>query len=310
MRNLWKDGIMGVVTGDALGCPVQFESRNEVAQHPVTGMRGYGTFSLPKGSWTDDSSLTLALLESLKRLDAVDLNDIMGNFVKWLDQGAFTPYGYSFDIGGGTMSAICRYKRQKDPLTCGGRDEGNNGDGSLMRILPACIFCVEKEMDDTSAIQIIHEVGSLTHGHIRANIACGLYYFMARAVLNEEGDLNARLQLGLSQGFQFYEDTLSEREELKHYDRLRDFQAFSQLPAEEISSKGYVVEALEAAVWSLATTDSFEDALLRAVNLGYDSDTVGAIAGGIAGLFYGFEAIPQEWISVLQRREWLEKLCE
>ena len=97
---------MGVVVGDALGCPVQFESRAEVAQHPVTGMRGYGTFNLPPGSWTDDSSLTLALLESIRRTGAIDYTDIMDSFVKWLDDGAFTPYGYSYDIGGATMSAI------------------------------------------------------------------------------------------------------------------------------------------------------------------------------------------------------------
>ena len=97
--NIWQNGIMGVVVGDALGCPVQFESRAEVAAHPVTGMRGYGTFHLPEGSWTDDSSLTLALLESIRRKDGIDLDDIMENFMKWLYDGEFTPYGRSYDIG-------------------------------------------------------------------------------------------------------------------------------------------------------------------------------------------------------------------
>ena len=104
--NMWKSGIMGVVIGDALGCPVQFESREEVARHPVTGMRGYGTFNLPAGSWTDDSSLTLALLESIRRIDGIDYTDIMDNFVKWLDDGEFTPYGYSYDIGRATIEYL------------------------------------------------------------------------------------------------------------------------------------------------------------------------------------------------------------
>ena len=104
--NIWLNGIMGVVVGDALGCPVQFESREEVARHPVTGMRGYGTFNLPEGSWTDDSSLTIALLESIRRVGEIDLDDIMGNFMKWLYDGEFTPYGESYDIGRGTMQAI------------------------------------------------------------------------------------------------------------------------------------------------------------------------------------------------------------
>ena len=117
--NIWKNGIMGVVAGDALGCPVQFESRTMVAQHPVTGMRGYGTFKLPPGSWTDDSSLTLALLESIRRKGGIDLTDIMDNIVNWLDKGAFAPYGYAYDIGGATMSAIQRYKKNHNPVMCG-----------------------------------------------------------------------------------------------------------------------------------------------------------------------------------------------
>lgn len=310
MRNIWKDGIMGVVTGDALGCPVQFETREEVAAHPITGMRGNGTFNLPAGSWTDDSSLTLALLESLKRLGAVDPNDIMSNFVKWLDHGEFTPYGYAYDIGRGTLWAIRKYKIDNRPTKCGGTEEWNNGNGSLMRIIPACLFCIEKGLDDDSAIKIIHQVGSLTHAHVRANIACGLYYFMVKQVLNGDGSLNARLQNGLAQGFRYYEMFLADHAELHFYDRLRDLSQFSRLPTEKIESSGYVVDALEAAIWSLATTNSFESALLKAVNLGDDSDTVGAIAGGLAGLYYGYKAIPSSWLNTIQRKEWAEKLCE
>ena len=138
--NIWLNGIMGVVVGDALGCPVQFESREEVARHPVTGMRGYGTFNLPEGSWTDDSSLTIALLESIRRVGKIDLDDIMENFMKWLYDGEFTPYGESYDIGRGTMQAINRYKKNRKAKKCGGDEEWNNGNGSLMRIMPACLY--------------------------------------------------------------------------------------------------------------------------------------------------------------------------
>ena len=184
MRNIWKDGILGVVTGDALGCPVQFEDRETVAKHPVTNMRGYGTFNLPAGSWTDDSSLTLALLDSICTTGRLDLKHIMNNFVKWLDQGAFTPYDHSFDIGKGTMRAITAYKHRGNPRQCGSYSEWNNGNGSLMRIMPACLFCYSRGMGDQEAIREIHAVGSLTQAHIRANIACGLYYFMVRSVFN------------------------------------------------------------------------------------------------------------------------------
>ena len=312
--NIWLNGIMGVVVGDALGCPVQFESRDEVARHPVTGMRGYGTFNLPEGSWTDDSSLTIALLESIRRVGEIDLDDIMGNFMKWLYDGEFTPYGESYDIGRGTMQAINRYKKNRKAKKCGGDEEWNNGNGSLMRIMPACLYCSVMESSgmysDRDAIDVIHSVGGLTHAHIRSNIACGLYFFMAKYILFREGSLQERIQEGLTQGFAFYESYLADKENLHYYDRLKDLEAFKSLPADKIKSTGYVVDALEAAVWSLITTDSFDQALLKAVNLGDDTDTVGAIAGGLAGLYYGYDSIPEDWLSAIKRREWIEEMCE
>ena len=310
MRNIWKEGIFGVVTGDALGCPVQFESREKVAEHPVTGMRGHGTFNLPAGSWTDDSSLTLALLSSIADKGAIDPEHIMRNFADWLENGSFTPYGYSYDIGFGTESAILKFERSGDPLTCGGTSEQNNGNGSLMRIMPACLYCCRKQLEEGEAIKTIHTVSSLTHAHLRANIACGLYYFIVSAVLNEEGSLIRCLQQGLDRGFAYYDQNLTERAELNYYDRLRDLEAFRKTPAEAIQGSGYVVETLEAVVWALITTASLEEALLKVVNLGRDTDTTGAIAGGLAALYYGYGAIPGEWVSEIKRKEWIEELCE
>ena len=280
--NIWLSGVMGVVVGNALGCPVQFETREEVAVHPITGMRGYGTFNLPEGSWTDDSSLTLALMESISRKRGIDLDDIMGNFMKWLYEGKFTPYNESFDIGCGTMRAINRYRKSRNAKKCGGDEEYNNGNGSLMRILPACIYCSmmksRGQISEKEAVETVHAVGSLTHAHMR-------------------------------QGFAFYETYLADKENLRCYDRMKDLTAFLTLSADSIKSSGYVVDALEAAVWSLGTTDSFEDALLKAVNLGNDTDTVGAITGGLAGLYYGYGAIPEDWLSAVKRRKRIEKLC-
>ena len=314
MKNIWRDAIFGVVVGDALGCPVQFEDRSEVAAHPVTDMRGYGAFALPAGSWTDDSSLTLALLDSICKTDKLDLKHIMNNFVDWLDHGTFTPYGYAYDIGNGTIRAITAYKHRGNPHQCGGRDEWNNGNGSLMRIMPACLYCYEKGLEDKEAIREIHQVGSLTHAHIRSNIACGLYYFMVKAVLSGKAlTFETRLQEGLDKGFEYYEKALSDHENLEYYARLRDLTLFAKIPEEEIRSSGYVVDTLEAVVWSLINTDSFESALLKAVNLGDDSDTVGAIAGGLAGLGYGSEGysgIPGKWIDAIQKKEWIADLCE
>ena len=310
MDAMWRNAVLGVITGDALGCPVQFKTREEIAQNPVTGMRGYGTFNLPAGSWTDDSSMTIALLVSIRKMHGIDLDDVMKQFIRWLETGVYTPYCQSFDVGRTTLKAIRKYQKEKKPLKCGLWDETSQSNGSLMRIMPACLYCIEQKMTDEDALRLIHQVGSLTHAHICCNIACGLTYFMTKAILTGDGSLMSRLQSGLDCGFAWYESALSDHEFLHAYGRLRDLAQFAQLPAGKIQSSGYVVSTLEAALWSLITTDAFPDALLKAVNLGLDTDTVAAVAGELGGLYNGAEGIPQSWLDTLARKDWIESLFE
>ncbi len=316
MKNKWLDGIFGVVVGDALGCPVEFLDRWELQNDPVTDMRGFGTFNLPAGSWTDDSSLTLALLDSLSEKKAVVLPDIMEKFTAWLNHGVYTPYGDTFDVGRGTRQAICRYVRDKDVTACGGASAHDNGNGSLMRIMPACLYCYEQEkagkMDRKAAIDMIHDVSALTHAHLRSKIACGLYYFMVAGILDNEGNtpLIDLLQKSMTDGWAFYAERGTNSAELSYYSRLSDLECFAAVKEDDIRSTGYVVDTLEAAIWSLITTDSYEACTLKAVNLGLDTDTVAAIAGGLAGIYYGIEQMPQEWIDTIARKDWIYKLCE
>ena len=312
-KRIWRDGIMGVVTGDALGCPGQFDSREEIAMHPVTTMTGHGTYDMPVGTWTDDSSLTLALLDSIRQNRAINLPDIMYRFALWMTKGEYTPFGEAFDIGRGTMNSIIRYMQDTNVDTCGGTSDHDNGNGSLMRIMPACLYCNEMreagKLTAEEAISLIHKIGGLTHNHMRAKIACGLYYFMVRSILHEEGRIGKSLQAGMDAGFAFYKKDLKNLTELSYFGRLHNLYGFADATADEIRSSGYVVDSLEAAVWSLLKTTSFKDALLVAVNLGGDTDTIGAVCGGLAGLYYGYEDIPEDWLSVIQRREWIEKMC-
>lgn len=312
--NIWRDGIMGVVTGDALGCPVQFEGRSEVARHPITGMRGYGTFDLPEGSWTDDSSLTLALLDSLTKKNAVNYKHIMDNFVDWLQNGEFTPYGYSYDIGRGTMESIFSYIKIPTDMHQGSALVNNNGNGSLMRIMPICLFAYTKGYDIDTAMEYVHNVSALTHAHPRAQVACGYYYCIVKAILDnrikaKHLTLGECIQIGIDQGNRYYEDHPF-HPETDHYHRLFFVDGFAYTPEAYIRSSGYVVDTLEASIWSLINTKSYKDALLKAVNLGMDTDTVGAVTGGLAGLYYGYESIPADWINALQKKDWLIEMCE
>ncbi|MCR5402844.1 MAG: ADP-ribosylglycohydrolase family protein [Butyrivibrio sp.] len=312
-RNIWLDGMMGVIVGDALGCPVQFMSREEIAGRaagPVTGMESGGVYHMPEGTWTDDSSMALAALDSIRELGEVDLEDVMTSFVDWYEEGEYTPFGEAFDMGNTCSLAIEKFEREQNPMTCGGTSERSNGNGSLMRIMPACLYAYDRKLPTEAAVKTVHEVGGLTHNHLRAKIACGLYYFCVKAILEEKDSLKERLRKGFDEGFAFYEKNIANRVELAYYGRLRDLEEFTAVPEDAIKSTGYVVDSLEAAVWSLIRTDSFKDCLLTAVNLGDDSDTVGAIAGGMAALYYGYEGIPEDWLAVIKRREWIEELCK
>ena len=311
-RNIWLDGMMGVVVGDALGCPVQFMSREEIAnrpQGPVVEMEGHGTYNMPVGTWTDDSSMALAALDSIRELGEVDLEDIMTRFVDWYEDGEYTPFGQSFDMGNTCSLAIEKFEREHDPLTCGGISERSNGNGSLMRIMPACLYAYDRDLSSEEAVKAVHEIGGLTHNHLRAKIACGLYYFCVKAVLNGDGSLMERLQNGLNEGFSFYERDIANRVEISYYGRLRDLTEFADVSADDIRSTGYVVDSIEAATWCLITTNTYRDCLLKAVNLGDDTDTIGAIAGGLAALYYGYDGIPADWLAVIQRKEWIEEIC-
>lgn len=310
--SIYQDGIWGGVVADALGVPVEFTSRTERVLDPVKGMRQYGTYHQPRGTWSDDSSMTLATLDSIKSVDGIDYKDIMDKFLSWYTEGKYTPFGEVFDIGMATSRALNRYRLGEEPTKSGGNSESDNGNGSLMRILPVCLYLFERQKaictSEDESIYIIHNVSALTHGHLRSQIACGMYYFMVKAILEKEGELTERLQAGLDKAFEYYRKDFRNNKELNLYLRLVDLNAFKKTPSEQIKSSGYVVDTIEAAVWSLITTDSYDTAVLKAVNLGDDTDTVGEVAGGLAGLYYGYENIPDAWLEAIQCREWIHEL--
>lgn len=301
IKNKMLGGLWGAVVGDALGVPVEFMTREEVRSDPVTGMRGFGTFKLPAGSWSDDSSLLLCTADSL--VHGFDLNDMANRFQRWFSEGLWTPYGKAFDIGNATRAAISRLKRGISPELAGGDSEGDNGNGSLMRIIPVAIRFHEMNIDEY--ISRVHAVSSITHRHSRSLMACGIYCLIARNLLEGKTHINAyndaiEKASGLYDGDPF-------RIELPHFRRLFGGQIAS-LPENAIKSSGYVIDTLEASIWCMLTSESYSEAVLKAVNLGYDTDTTGCVAGGLAGILYGYSGIPNEWINAIARKGDIEKL--
>lgn len=271
MRTL-RDAVYAVAVGDALGVPVQFRERDTFH---VDIMTGYGTDNKPPGTWSDDTSLTLATCMSIKESGGVDISLMRTYFLKWYEKGEFTPFGEAFDVGATTHQAL--------ETGVGLTDIRSNGNGSLMRIVPLAFLPMISKKD-------IEAVSAITHGHRIAKDACIIYVIIAQALLQ-----GATLPEAIHEGIKGNKNPLFE-----HLPEV------GMRKREEIKSTGYVVDTLYASIWSLLQTDNLEDALLTAVNLGDDSDTTAAVTGGLGGILYGCESIPPEWLNTLKRKDIIE----
>lgn len=303
-RNIYKDILFGVAVGDALGVPVEFKSRQTIAQKPVTDLTGFGTYNLPAGTFSDDSSLAFCLAEALTQ--EFSLQKIGDNFIAWLNQNYWTPRGNVFDVGIATSQAIRRLQRGCSPELAGGIDISDNGNGSLMRILPLLVYIKDKELVDR--YQIAKQVSSITHGHIRSVIACFYYLEFARQIITgiDKFEIYKNLQTEIPAQL----NSLSiNPDEIKLFDRLLKANIYD-LTEKEIFSSGYVLHTLEASIYCLLTSDNYKSATLKAVNLGEDTDTTGAVTGGLAGLLYGWETIPKSWLQQIARREDIDDLAD
>lgn len=300
-----KSILFGVAVGDALGVPVEFMGRGALEENPVIDMRAYGSHNQPKGTWSDDSSMTFCLVESL--IKGYDLEDIANNFVKWCYEDYWTPHGQVFDIGIGTQKAIDRVMNKSFPVeVCGGMSEMDNGNGSLMRIAPLAIYL--KGMDIQKRYELIQQVSSITHGHIRSVIGCFIYIELILELM-EGKDKVVAYQSMKKTGALFLEKIDVNKSEIQQYKKILH-DDIREYPQSTLKGSGYVVESLEASLWCFLTSDSYKEAVLKAVNLGQDTDTTGAITGGLAGLYFGYDTIPIDWVDVIAKKEEILNLCK
>jgi ADP-ribosylglycohydrolase len=311
LDNIGRDILLGVAVGDALGVPVEFELREDLQENPVIDMRSYGTYNQPKGTWSDDSSLTFCLAESL--IDGYDLRDIAMKMIEWKENAFWTAHEEVFDIGLTTSLAIERLceiinRGQEDLLINLGNidDENSNGNGSLMRILPIVMYV--KDISIRKQFEIIWQVSALTHYHIRSAIACLIYIRFAENLMNGMTKHESYQKMQQDIALFFTEYPISP-EEQKLFERII-VHSIDTYSINEINSSGYVLDSLEASLWCLLKNNNYKDTVLAAVNLGNDTDTIAAIAGGLAGILYGFESITSNWINDLQKKEEIMALAD
>lgn len=297
--------LLGVAVGDALGVPVEFKSRTELAVFPVTEMTGYGSHNQPPGTWSDDSSMTFCLAEELTK--GYDLYAIGQSFRNWYFKGHWTAHGTAFDIGNTTYDALERLSIQgMAPDLAGGFSEFDNGNGSLMRILPLAFYTINLPLEERFARA--KEVSSITHAHFRSVMSCFLYLEFAHALMKGARPKEAHRTLIKTAG-EFFKNKDYDHKEIARFDRVLDSQ-FAKVSKSSIRGSGYVLHSLEASIWCLLNTADYKGAVLEAVNLGEDTDTTGAITGGLAGLFYGYEGIPEDWLNTLARKDDISDLAD
>jgi len=292
-----KDAIYGLAVGDALGVPYEFKELEEMILHPCTDMIGYGSYAnIPEGTWSDDTALTLALMGSINEISTFDSSNTMNHFRQWLfhDKYTATKHGV-FDCGMSTRGSITN--------GYGNSGEYSNGNGSLMRIIPMAYYLLREE-NAQIRWDIVAKCSALTHGHIRSQLCCFFYVEFARFMLLSNQRSEYKIGRWINKAF----DNLTIITTQFKDEELLIKNNFTLNPS-TVKSSTYVLDTLNAAFYCFKTTTSYKECVLKAVNLGEDTDTTAAIAGALAGIYYSYDSIPKEWIEKLKNKELIDNLC-
>ena len=302
-NNQYLGAIIGHAVGDAMGFPTEFSKREELLQNPVIEMIDSPDVGQPAGSWSDDTAMEIATIDSFIQKKCFDYKDIMDKWVKWISKSEYTPTGVAFDIGRTCLKAIKKYCNGTAPLQCGSTSMNENGNGSLMRILPVALYAYSKNLDDISIRKLANEVSSLTHAHEISRLGCYIYVQFIVCLLKGKTKEEAYKYI---QGLDYRSFTV---DSMNRYTRILDEQIEVQI-LDNIKSSGYIVDTLECAMWIFMNAQHYKEAIIASTNIGGDTDTIGAIVGSMAGIYYGFESIPSNWLDKVQRKDYLIELVD
>lgn len=299
--SLITDTILGFVVGDAMGVPVEFESREYLKENKIEKMEGYMSYMQPAGTWSDDSSMTLATIDSIIERKTIDYEDMMNKFVNWYQDAAYTATDMMFDIGNTTREALKLYLDGFEPLNCGFGGIYDNGNGSLMRMLPIALYTYYKNIKDEMLYEIVKDTSSLTHSHPISIMGCYIYVKFIHFLI-ETKDKNNSYNNIKNINYQKYFD----KETILKYDKL--FDDIYKRNIDEICSSGYIVSTLEAVFYVILNNNTYKDAILEAINLGEDTDTIGAITGSIISIISN--DIPENWLRELKKRQLVDEISK
>lgn len=314
--NRAKGCLMGLAVGDAVGTTLEFKERD---YENITDMVGGGPFQLDPGQWTDDTSMALCLGYAL--LEDHDINDVrqsltwseaqLANYVDWYKNGYCSSNGHCFDIGGTTRIALQNFIR--DGLLRNNDHFLDSGNGSLMRLAPIPIYYNAKSVEDfTTLVYAADLSSSTTHASELCRQSCIAFSVLLNRAINGPIEMDGIEPDMLANKIKLLKFAPALWENMVTNNLVLDIMngSYQNKTRDQISSSGYVIDSLEAALWAFWNTDNFRDAILLAANLGDDADTVAAITGQIAGAFYGLDGIPDDWVQKIAKKDKILKLAE
>lgn len=297
-KDRFRGCLLGLACGDAVGAPLEGLTRGTFP--PVTTVTGGGTWGVSPGEWTDDTSMTLCLAHSLLERDGFDAKDQMDKYTAWMNTGYMSSRGGCFDVGATCAAALEQYQKTGDPFS-GPVDPETAGNGCIMRLAPVPMYYYPHA---DRAVFYSGESSRTTHGARESVDACRLFGAMLLAALG--GAKRDDILFGNS----FRNAPSGTLSKTIHFLAQG---VYRHKRESEVRGTGYVVESLEAALWSFLNSGSYEEAILNAVNLGDDADTTAAVCGQLAGAYYGESSFPREWLDRLvmagEIRELAERLC-
>lgn len=297
-----KGGLYGLLIGDALGVPYEFHNAEEIPPYDeieMTPPKGFDRShpSTALGTWSDDGAQALCLLNSLLKKNTLDLEDFASSMLDWYENGYMAVGGKVFDIGIQISSALMAYKSGTSPEKSGMVNPNGKGNGALMRVLPLVLW---HKGGDEELVEFAHRQCLPTHGNITNQVCCALYCIVARRLLSGMAFDDA-----LADGVKTIRDIYADREEY-----LNDFEYHLHPDAWEGHGGGYVVDSIRSAFMIMKSAKSYEEAVKYAVALGDDTDTTACITGGLAGIKFGFDDIPQRWYDSLLEKDLPDGLLE
>lgn len=284
-----KNSVISIAIGDALGVPFEFKSRVDCKRINNGKMIGYMSHNMPKGTWSDDTSMTLATIDEINKYHIVDTDLLTEYFCDWIFNASNTAYNYVFDYGRTTYEALNKYEYDFNIEKVGSTDINSNGNGSLMRMLPISLYTYFNRCSWEETKEIVDKASSITHAHDISKCACFIYTIFVHYLMDGYTKETAYYLL---KNFDF--NKYYSQETLNIFDRILK-NDITKLEENDIKSSGYVVDTLEASIWSIMKNNNYKDTLVNAVNLGEDTDTIGAITGSMAGIIYNSIDIPLDW---------------